>query len=77
MNECKCEFLGADRVSFTNFNALKVSIKTELNGKIVRGYTVAAVESGMIFNVNFLSLESKFNFLELEFEKMMDHLVFK
>ena len=77
LDECECELLESKKKNFRNFDGMQMKIKTALEGKSVKGYTVGAISSGILFNINFLALESKFDSLTPEFEKIMNTLVLR
>lgn len=77
LTECSCNILDYRKTTFSNFTGMKFKIKSDLNGSIVNGFSVSTISSGILFNINFLALETKFNTLTPEYEKMINSLVFK
>jgi hypothetical protein len=77
LDECECEFLESKKIAFRNFNGIRIKIKTSLEGNAVYGHTVGVVSSGILFNINFLAVSSKFDLFVPEFEKIMNTLVFR
>lgn len=75
--ECGCNFLESKKVSFRNFDGIQMKIKTSLEQKPVTGYTVGLVSSSILYNINFIAVDSKFDSLIPEYDKIMKSLIFR
>lgn len=75
--ECGCELFASKKQSYRNFDAIVIEVRANLDGKYVRGYTVGVISSEHVFNVNFFTLESKFDSMTLDFERIMNQIMFK
>lgn len=75
--ECGCKIVDVERVVFKNFSGIRYLIDAELNGARIKGFSISTISSNVLYTVNFLAEESKFNSFASELNMIMNNLAFR
>jgi len=74
--ECDCEATNPERVIFNNFDGLKIQIVSEVEGRLLSGYSISTAQNDALYTVSLLSLKKNQEDYELIFHKVLNSLVF-